>query len=624
MNRRLGGLLPVLFASLSLAGPALAQRPMTLEVNAHDAARRLLHARLTVPVKAPGKLTLLFPEWIPGEHGPTGPIADLAIVKVTAAGKSVPWRRDDDSMFAFHLEVPAGADTLVVDLDFLEPSEANASFSAGSSTSARAAVLSWNHVLLYPKGARAADLKVSASLRLPVGWRFGTALPQKRVAGGVVEFETVSLETLIDSPVAMGAHARIVPLATDPPVRVALVGDSEAAVDMPAAYAAKLSALVSQALALFGARHFKNYTFLLTLSDRIAHFGLEHHESSDNRVPEEMLSEPHLTYGWAGLLPHEMVHSWNGKYRRPSGLNQPSYAEPHHGELLWVYEGLTEYLGDVLTARSGLWDPEQYREMLAFTAARMEHQRGRDWRPLADTAVAAQVLYGSRDEGAAWRRGTDFYPEGELLWLEVDATIRRLSPGKSLDDFCRAFFGGESGAPKVVPYKLEDVLAALGQVASHDWTSFFHRRVDLPRNKPPLEGLQASGWKLVYTPAENKYMKAGEEEEEIADQRFDLGLRVHEPTGRIPDVIPGSAADRAGVAPGMKLLAVNGRKWSKDRLRQAVREAKKKRALELIVENGEFYRTVKLDYAGGERYPHLERDPSKPDLLTEIIKARGK
>jgi predicted metalloprotease with PDZ domain len=331
-----------------------------------------------------------------------------------------------------------------------------------------------------------------------------------------------------------------------------------------------------------------------------------------------------MVYGWAGLLPHELVHSWNGKYRRPTGLAQPTFAEPHRGELLWIYEGMTEYLGAVLTARSGLWDADQFREMLAFVAARMEHQRGRDWRPLADTAVAAQVLYDARDEGGAWRRGTDFYPEGALLWLEVDATIRRLSPGKSLDDFCRGFFGGENGGPRVSTYKLEDVVAGLGQVASHDWTSFFHRRVDVPRNKPPLEGVVASGWKLVYTETENKWMKSAESEEELTDQRFDLGLRVESKDGRIPDVIPGSPADRAGVGPGMKLIAVNGRRWSKERLKQAVRESKKKRPVELIVENGEYYRTVKLDYAAGGRYPHLERDPAKPDLLSDIIKPRAK
>ncbi|HEV2064139.1 MAG TPA: M61 family peptidase, partial [Thermoanaerobaculia bacterium] len=437
-------------AASSFAAPAA--RPIVLDVDAREAPRRIFHARLTIPA-SPGPLTLVYPKWIPGEHGPTGPITDLAGLKLSAAGKPLAWRRDDVEMWFFHCTVPAGADSVEVALDYLSPGEA-AGFSSGASATSQLTLLSWNQVLLYPKMASTDELTYAASLRLPNGWKFGTALEVARRDGDRVEFQPVSLTSLVDSPVLAGAHMRTVVLTdTEPKHSIQIAADSEAALDMLPEHEQKLRALVAETGALYGARHYRHYDFLLTLSNHTAHFGLEHHESSDDRVAERSLVDADLRKTFAGLLGHEMTHSWNGKYRRPAGLATGNYHDPMKGDLLWVYEGLTTYLGHILTARDGELTPEQFREQLAGIAATMDYQAGRSWRPLSDTAVAAQRLYEARSDWGAWRRGVDFYPESELLWLEADTVIRNESKGrKSLDDFCRAFLGGASGPPRVATY----------------------------------------------------------------------------------------------------------------------------------------------------------------------------
>jgi predicted metalloprotease with PDZ domain len=338
-----------------------------------------------------------------------------------------------------------------------------------------------------------------------------------------------------------------------------------------------------------------------------------------------MLIEPDMLKAWAYLLPHEMVHSWNGKYRRPAGLATPDYQAPMKTELLWVYEGLTEYLGEILTVRSGLWNATNYTQFLALDAAMLDHRRGRDWRPLVDTTDAADLLYNARGEGASWRRSTDFYPEGSLIWLEADVTIRQLTKGKrSLDDFCQSFFGGGNTPPKVVPYTEDDIVNALNVVAPYDWRGFFQKRVYEINSHAPLGGIENGGWRLVYVDKESDMEKAEEDRRKSTDAAYSLGFTVGE-EGGIADVIPGSPGDRAGLSAGMKLLAVNSRHWTPDLLRTAIKEAKGNKAtIELLVENGGVYKTCAVDYHDGERYADLERDNSKPDLLSEIVKPRTK
>jgi predicted metalloprotease with PDZ domain len=610
-------------AAFALGGALAEAQPIVLEVDAREAPRKIFHARMTVPASA-GPLVLFYPKWIPGEHGPTGPITDLAGLIVTAGGRSLPWRRDPVEMHAVQVDVPSGAGSVDVALDYVSPPDTGG-FSSGASATANLAVVSWNQVLLYPRGRTSDELTYAASLRLPDGWKFGSALPVARTAGDRVEFGPVSLTTLVDSPALIGAHFRTIELPRDPvPHRMWVAADSEAALEMKPEQLDHYRRLVAETGALFGARHYRSYGFLLTLSDHTAHFGLEHHESSDNRIAERSLLDDDLRRASASLLSHEMTHSWNGKYRRPAGLATGDYEKPMVGDLLWVYEGLTQYLGDVLAARSGLRTAEEYREALALSAAEMDHREGRAWRPLADTAVAAQVLYGARGDWAAWRRGVDFYPESELLWLEADTLIRRETGGrKSLDDFCRLFHGGASGPPAVLPYTFEDVVAGLNQVAPFDWASFWKTRLNATGKTAVLAGVEASGWRVVYGDTRTQMQKSFEEAQKISDHRYSLGFSVRE-DGTILDVLPSSPAGKAGVGPGTRLLAVNGRRWSKDTLRDAIRETRTRSApVELLVENGEFFRTYRLDYSGGERYPRLEAAAGQPDVLSEIIRAHA-
>jgi len=631
----------VAFLLLAVSVPAKDTPPIRIRVDLREAPRHIFHAQLEIPA-VPGPLTLFYPQWIPGEHGPTGPIADLTGLKLTSAGKPLVWRRDAVNMYAFHCEVPAGADSVEVSLDYLSPGNAEG-FSGSPAATAQLAVLEWNLVLLYPQGRPSDELTYVATLRLPAGWKFGTALEVARESADGVEFRAVTLTTLVDSPVIAGAYFRGVPLShgQTPEHRLDLAGDSAAAVTISPQQVASYAQLVAEAGALFGARHYGHYDFLLALSDHVNSFGLEHHQSSDNRAPERMLLDPNLQVIFADLLPHEFVHSWNGKYRRPRGLLSPDYQQPMRGELLWVYEGLTEYLGEVLAARSGLLTPELYREILAWVAAYLDQRPGRTWRPLEDTAVAAQVLYNARDEWASWRRSVDFYDESNLIWLEADAIIRRESQGRrSLDDFCRRFHGASAGGDAaaaassafrspVVPYTFDDVVAAMNEIAPYDWRNFFLARLDSTAPHAPLGGLEGSGWRLVFSETPNERLHAAEEARNFVNVQFSLGVIVKRDNsdkdgGRILDVIPGSPAAQAGVAPGLTLVAVNGRHWSPDVLRAAVRDAKGgSEPIELLLENAGYYKTYRVDYHGGERYPHLERDASRPDLLGQIIHPRA-
>jgi predicted metalloprotease with PDZ domain len=608
--------------SVLASAPALGQNgPIKLDVDATDAPRKILHARLQIPAR-PGKLTLVYPKWIPGDHAPTGPITDLVGLKMRAAGEPVEWRRDPEDMYAFVLEVPPGASSLDVALDYLSPPGADGSAS-GASASAQLADISWNEVLLYPKGTKASDVLYAATLRLPQGWQFGTALAPANQSAGLIQFEPVSLETLVDSPVIAGAHFRTVDLSpgSEPPHFLHVVADSAAALELKSENARHFARLVPETGALFGARHYRAYHFLLTLSDHVAHFGLEHHESSDNRVAEKYLIDADLLKVQAGLLPHEMTHSWNGKYRRPTGLATPDFQQPMQGELLWVYEGLTDYLGLIVATRCGLWTGEDFRQRLAFDAARLDHQPGRTWRPLADTTAAAQLLYGARREGGAWRRGVDFYQEGALIWLEADVLIRQQSQGRrSLNDFCRKFCGGPSGPARVVPYTLDEVLATLNEVTPHDWRQFFQARVYVTTPHAPLGGIENAGWRLAYTNTVPAMLKSLESAQKFTDLRYSLGLTLKE-SGAVQDVIPGSPAEKAGIGVAMNLVAVNGRRWTAELLRTAIQAARTNAPpIELLVENEDYFKPCKVDYHDGEKYPQLARDPAKPDLLTEILK----
>jgi predicted metalloprotease with PDZ domain len=594
--------------------------PIQLSVDATQAPQKILHAHMQIPVHA-GPLTLQYPKWIPGEHMPDGPIIEVAGLKFSANGKSIPWRRDLVEMFSLHLDVPAGVNSIEADLDFLLGA-ANANFSGGGSATAALDVLSWNQLLLYPAGYAASDVTFQPSLRLPAGWKFGTALPGAKTNGDTIEFAAVPLTTLVDSPVVAGRYFRAIQLTPgqNPPHEVDIVADSPAALAMSPETQKELRQLVEEAGALFGSRHYRDYHFLLTLSDDVAHFGLEHHESSDDRTYERSLIDEGYRVLFAGLLPHEFTHSWNGKYRRPAGLATPDYQQPMKDDLLWVYEGLTEYLGEVLTARSGLLTEEQAHEELAQLIASYEHRPGREWRSLQDTADAAPFLYDATPDWENWRRGTDFYQEGEMLWLDVDTTLRSLTQDqKSLNDFCRIFHGGPGGEPALKTYTFEDVVATLNGLAPYDWAGFLRARLDGVGTKTPAEALANSGWKVVYNEQPNEIMSTTENIEQRSDLMLSIGMMVtHD--GTVVDVRHDGPSYRAGIGPGMKIQAVDGRQFSPDGLTDAIDAAKGTNApIQLMVTNGAEFKTYSVDYHGGLRYPHIERDSSRPDYLSEIL-----
>jgi predicted metalloprotease with PDZ domain len=633
MLKRIGcwtllAIVPCLFFANRTKGQD-ARKSIRLAVDVRDAAKYVFHAKVTFPVAA-GPLTLVYPKWIPGEHSPVGPIADLTGLIFRVAGKEIEWRRDDVDMFAFHCQIPAGGSELEVSLDYLSPTGASAGRETPSAT-AQLALLNWYMVLLYPQGARSDDLTFEANLRVPDGWKFGTALPVSKESSEGIQFLPATLTTLMDSPVLAGAHLLTIDLSKgqQPPHFIHIAGDSAASIVAEREEIRHWRQLVAETGALFGARHYRRYDFLLTLSDNLPTDGVEHHESSDDRMPERALLDPEIFETQIDLLPHEFFHSWNGKYRRPVGLTTPDYQAPMKGDLLWVYEGLTQYYGTILSARSGLWTPEKLQENIAYVAAYLNERPGRAWRNLQDTAIAAQLLYGARAEGSSWRRGVDYYDEGTMIWLEADTIIRRESKGKaSLDDFCRKFHGGENTGPKVVPYTFEDVVAALQAITPYDWHGFFTQRLNTHGPGAPLGGLENSGWKLNYDDTINEHQAAEESVGRTTDVQFSLGFIAHDPGGEesdeVSDVIPGSPAAQAGIAPGMKLIAVNGRRWNPDGLREAIRQASGgHEPIELLIENEDFFRTYKIDYHGGERYPHLERISGKPDLLSDIARMKA-
>jgi predicted metalloprotease with PDZ domain len=607
-------------AALGSASSRLLAQSIQLHVDLSDAPRNVYHAKLSISAK-PGAMTLVFPKWIPGNHRPSGPIAALTGIRMEALGKPLAWQRDDVDMYAFHVTVPEGTRTVDVYLDAITLSDSAGA--EGPAASSNLLDLNWNAVVLYPQGVDSDAVEFVTSIKLPSGWKFGTALVSTHTSGDEVEFAPVSLTTLVDSPLIAGAHYRRIELTTPTDVPAHLmdvVADSEADLAMKPEDLAAYRKLVAETGALFGACHYRQYHFLYTLSDQVGGHGVEHHESNDSAAAERTLLDPDLHLLYASLLPHEFAHSWNGKYRRPAGLATRNYQEPMIGDLLWVYEGLTDYLGNLLAERSRLMSPEQYRETLAATAASLDHRSGRTWRPLEDTARSVQILRLLGPQWSNWRRGLDYYPEGELIWLEVDAIIRQQTHGqRSLDDFCRRFHGGQSGPPKVVPYTFDDLVHALNDVAPYDWASLLRERVGATSTHAPLGGIERDGWKLVYNDQPNVFTHALEKVAKFADFSYSLGFTVARDS-KLDDVIVGSPAYQAGLGPGMKSVAVNGRKWTPPVLHAAIKVAEGNSApIELLLENAQFFQTYSISYHEGDKNPHLERVSGQPDLLSTLL-----
>jgi predicted metalloprotease with PDZ domain len=603
-----------LAAIFILATPfALAGESIPLTVDATKTQQKLLYVHEVIPVK-PGPLTLYYPKWIPGEHGPNGPITSLTGLKFSAAGKIIPWRRDTLDVYTFHVDIPAGVTHLDVNFDFIEPE--------GNSASDKLMVLEWNGVVLYPAGIPAEKQTWEAKLLLPDGWKFGSSLPVETQSGNQVAFKPISLDMLVDSPVISGQYYRAIDITpAGEPIHheLDLAADSEAALALSPENQKQMVALVAESGKLFGARHYRDYHFLLALSDHVAHFGLEHHESNDSRLPERALLGPGAGMSLGGLLAHEFVHSWNGKFRRPADLAVPYYEQPMETDLLWGYEGLTDYLGPLLAARSGLWTAEQYHDQMANIAAALGPGRpGRTWRPLADTATGEPGM-GGRGGWFTWRRGTDYYDEGDLLWLEVATILHRESKGqKSIDDFCLAFHGGPNNGAEVKTYTFDQLVITLNSIAPFDWASFFHARLDSTAAEAPVGGIENGGWKVVMNsqPPKSAGRRGG------PGYLYSIGLQLG-PDGSVGDSIVGGPAFQAGISSGMKIIAVNGRTYSSDLLDDAIKAAKDSaQPIVFLVVSDEYIHTSTINYHGGAQYPHLDRVNDKPDYLDELIKPR--
>ncbi len=622
IRARVSILIQIVAIAVLGAASLFAQSPVSisLALDATQAPQKILHTHMTMPVK-PGPLTLYYPKWIPGEHMPSGPVDEVAGLKFSAGGKTISWRRDLLDVFTFHLDVPPGVQSLDIDFDFIEAG--SGSFSSGDSATDKLVIISWNQNLFYPAGIPAEKITFTPTLRLPSTWKFGTALPVENVAGDQISFQPLSLNSLVDSPVIAGEYYRAVDIT--PPHELIhhemdLVADSAAALEMTPEMQKGFTQMVAEALKLFGAPHYRDYHFLLTLSDHVAHFGLEHHECDDSRTGERDLLTADGRREVAGLLGHEYAHSWNGKFRRPADLTPPYFEAPMKTDLLWVYEGLTSYVGPLLAARSGLWTPEQYREDLAETAADMGPGRpGRTWRPLEDTADAEPGEPFDRGGWLNFTRGVDYYPEGDLLWLEVATIIHDQTKGKkSFEDFARAFYGGANQGPEVKPYALGDIVNALQAVAPYDWAGYFHNRLTATSPDAPVGGITNGGWNLQYTdkPPES----AGGSAADGVNAAYSLGLRVAA-NGTVQDSIINGLAYAAGIAPGMRVMAVNDRVFTADLLHDALKASlNNDQPIRFLVLNDDYYKTCTLNYHGGERYPHLARVEGKPDLLDEISK----
>ena len=601
-----------LSAQTARGGAALA----TLEVDGRAAPQHLLSARMRLPA-GPGPLALVYPKWLPGEHAPVGRIEDVVGLVISVGGKPIAWVRDAEDMYQISCVLPAG--TTAVDLAFeYLAGTGGRSDPLPAVASQNLWILKWNHVLFYPKGADPRSYQIAASVRLPPSWSFATALNQAGKTGDAIRFAPTSLETLIDSPVATGADGRVVDLtpAGGPPHELSLFGDSRESIEIKEPELGGLRQLVKEARALFGGWPYSRYRFLLSLSNHVPHGGLEHHESSDNRVPERTLLDDFAWMVRAGLLPHEHVHSWNGKLRRPAGLVTHDYQQAMKTELLWVYEGLTTYLGETLTSRAQLRTPHESRDALAYTAAYLEARPGRLWRPLGDTATSAPVLSGAVRAWRGIRRGLDYYPESQLIWLEADMLIRQGTQGaRSLDDFCQKFHGQHAkGAPAVVPYDRDEVLSTLNAIFAHDWAGFFRQRVDAVAPHAPVAGIELGGWRLVYRDTITAYLRKLEQATKELDHSFSLGLVLRD-DGGVVDVFPGGPAGRAGIAPAATVVAVGGRRFSRDVLGAAIAATRTTPDIDLLVESQDLFRTHKVAYKGGLRYPTLERLPAGADHL---------
>jgi predicted metalloprotease with PDZ domain len=628
------GLAGLAFAGNAAADAADAQIPapqdtpypgtIAIHVDASDTSQGIFRVHETIPV-TPGKLILLYPKWIPGNHSPTGPIDMLAGIRITANGKPLAWHRYKYDVYAFRVDVPDGVSSIDVNFQFLSGRGGHAFVQMTD----KMLSLEWDPLSLYPAGHYSRDITFAPSVTFPAGFKFATALEKQAQTGDTVTFKPTTFNTLVDSPIYAGKYMKRVDL--DPgaktPVHLDVFADAPKYLEMTPAQVQVNRNLVTQAYKLFGSHHYDHYDFLFSLSDELSGNGLEHHQSSEDGADPGYFTNWDANAPGRDLLAHEFTHSWNGKFRRPADLWTPNFNVPMGDSLLWVYEGQTQYWGYVLTARSGMWSPEQFRDALAMVAANYDRNRpGFQWRTLEDTTNDPTAAERAALPYRSWQMSEEYYSGGQMMWLAVDAKIRALTHDrKSLDTFAKDFFGVDNGSFVTKTYTFDDIVAALNGVAKYDWAGFLKGYVDT-LEPSFLKGLEASGWKLVYTDKESPYQKAYEGSEQsprhIYNFAYSIGLTLTK-DGSINDVRWDGPAFKAGIGSGAQLVAVNGQAYKSDVLKDAITAARdSKQPIELLIKDQGRYRTVPVDYHGGLQYPHLVRVKGTPDYLSQIIKAR--
>lgn len=612
---------------------ALYPGTISLSVDLTNVNDRFLNVRETIPVK-PGATTLLYPQWLPGTHSPSNPVQELAGLVITANGKRLPWLRDRVDMWAFHIDVPKGVAALDLNFQYLAPVRPQQ-----GRISDKIADLTWNSVLLYPAGYFARRIQFAPELRLPEGWKFACSLEVNSQKGSMVRFKETSLNTLIDSPLYAGVNYKRIDLSTGPdnPVYLDVFADKPEQLEATPEELQYHKNLVVQAQKLFSSHHYSHYDFLFSLSDSVGGKGLEHHQSSEDGTRANYFTDWSAGVAGRALLPHEYTHSWNGKFRRPADLWTPNFNVPMQNDLLWVYEGLTDYYGNVLTARSGMRTLEQAHDNLAQIAASFEMSPGRTWRSLVDTTNQPIVSsHGANPETwPSWQRSYDYYPESDLVWLDADTKIRELSNGqKSLDDFARLFFGIDNGSYVTVTYTFEDLVKAMNTVQPYNWADFFRTRVYEVEPQVPEEGITGGGYRLVYNDLEPDWMKHMDRSRGTSFATS-LGFVVRGeggpggessggPAGGVAEVVWDSPAFKAGITPEMQLLAVNDQAFSVASLRDAIVAAENgKASIKLLLKRDKDFITVTVDYHSGLRFPHLERVEGTPDRLDSILAPVG-
>jgi predicted metalloprotease with PDZ domain len=594
---------------------------LSLTVDATDLDRKIFWIKETVPVAKPGELILLYPQWLPGNHAPSGPLMNYTGIRFTGNGQPLKWVRDPVNVYAYRVTVPAGVKQVDIDAQYVSPVEATQGANMITPEMLR---LNWWIAALYPAGHYSRQVMIDASVKLPPGWDFGTALETESSIGGVTKFKTVPFDVLIDSPLISGKYLRKFDLDPGGRSRVTfdVMGDTAEMVDAKPEQIETIRNLVKQADKLYGSRHYDHYDLLLSVSAKLGGMGLEHQRSSDNGTGPGYFRDWDQHSVSRDLLAHEYTHSWNGKFRRPADLWTPSFNVPMRGSLLWVYEGMTQYWGQVLAARAGFYTKAEALDVWAMTAATYDYQKGRAYRPLVDTTNDPIIARRAAIPWRNWQRSEDYYSEGQLIWLDVDTLIREKSGGKkSLDDFAKAFLGMNDGDWGQLTYTWKDVVDTLNKVQPYDWDSFLRQRVLDVAPKAPLDGFERGGYRLVYAETPSDYWKAGENRSKGANLTYSIGLVANQ-SGKLTAVTWDSPAFKAGLTMADTILAVNGQTFDADKLRAAVAATRTGGKLELLVKNPDAYRTVTIAYTGGARYPKLERIPGVPARLDDIFAAK--